>query len=265
LEASLSEYERGDDAVGALDATTNLTLVYGFQGEVALALSLLRDSVSTLQTLGNRTALLPQIAGLGLAAAFLVDEESLPIAWELSEEAENLARESNDKRSLAWALDSQAICHYYRGEYQAARRPLEVGIALFEELGEEWGVSQLVWLLGNVAWREGDLAEARRLGHRSITIQPRQNIRQGLPPMLESAAYLALAERELERAARFLSLAERLRQENGMHAQPLLLAERESQLQALRALLPEPEFQAAWKAGRAMTTEAAIAEVLQEN
>ena len=264
LEESLALFRQTKDRVGMLDAMSTLILVRTWQGELAAALSLLEEGMALLRELPDRQNLLPVLAGLGRAAAFTVAEEALPHAWVLGEEAVRLARAANDKRSLAWALNTLAICCYYRGDHAAARPYLEEGVVLFQELGELWGVSLLTWCLGNVARRAGRYEEAWTLNQQSMTVQPPCNNRQGMPPMLESFAYLAVEEKQPQRAARLLAAAGKLREIDGNFRQPLVAAEYEEYLGTLRTMLDATEFEAAWEEGRAMTIEEVVASALKK-
>jgi hypothetical protein len=263
LEESVALFRQQHDRVGLLDAVSTLILVKTWQGEFPAALSLLEESMEVLKHMPDRESLLPIIAALGRAAVFMVMEESLPPAWVLGKEAEQLARAVNDKRSLACALNTLAFCRFYSGDYAAARPHLEEGVILFRELGEMWGVSLLTWSLGNIARREGRFSEAWMLNEQSMTMQSRQNSLQGLSPMLDSFAYLAIVEGQGHRGARLLANATKLREEIGSFLQPLVLAEREEYLQQLRAMLDPAELEAAWQQGRAVTLNDAITYALQ--
>jgi tetratricopeptide (TPR) repeat protein len=263
MEESVALFRQQHDRVGLLDATSTLILVRTWQGELPAALSLLEESMEILKHMPNRESLLPIIAALGRAAIFMVTEESLPHAWVLGKEAERLARATNDKRSLAWALNTLAFCRYYSGDYAAARPELEEGIILFRELGELWGVSLLTWSLGNIARREGRYSGAWMLNQQAMTMQSRQNSQQGLPPMLDSFAYLAIAQGHAQRGARLLAIATKLREDYGSFQQPLVLAEREEYLHQLRAMLDPAELEAVWAEGRVMMQEDAITYALE--
>lgn len=258
LEESVVLFRQQQDRDGLLDAMSTLILVKTFQGELSAAMSSLEESISLLQHLPDRQRLLPVITALARAAAFMTMNESLPYARTLGTEAEQLARAAHDKRNLSWALTSLAFYHYYSGNCAAARPHLEEGVTLFRELGDSWGVSLLTWSLGNIARQAGRYDEAWKLNEQSLTMQSRQNSRQGLPPMLESFAYLAIDEGQGRRGARLLAAAATLRETYGSIQQPLLIIEQEEYLEKLGALLAPAELEAAWQEGRAMKIEDAI-------
>jgi tetratricopeptide (TPR) repeat protein len=258
LEESVALFRQQQDRNGMLDAMSTLILVKTFQGELSEAMSSLEESIDLLQHLPDRQSLLPVITVLARAATFMNMKESLPHAWTLGTEAERLARAAHDKRNLSWALTAVAFYHYYSGNCAAACPYLEEGVTLFRELGDLWGVSLLTWSLGNIARQEGQYDEAWKLNEQSLTMQSRQNSRQGLPPMLESFAYLAIDEGQARRGAHLLAAAAKLRETYGSIQQPLLIAEQEGYMEKLRALLAPAELEAAWKEGSAMKLEDAI-------
>lgn len=259
LEESLELFRRANDTLGTLEAMSGLVLVLTRRGEFARTLALLEEARAITRTLANRQEALPVLAGLARAAALVADEKSLFFAREWGEETAQEARAAGDKRSLAWSLDSLAICHYYGGELKAARAELEEGIPLFEELGDAWGVSLQKWLLGNIARREGKLEDAWNLNRAAITGQTQGNSRQGLPYMLDSFAFVALEAGHAERAARLLFASQSISDQLGNVFQPLYQCERDEYLTVLRASLSLERWDEARNKGRALSLEAAVA------
>jgi len=66
-----------------------------------------------------------------------------------------------------------------------------------------------------------------------------------------------------ERATQLFGAAQALRERLGLNVTPEYAAEHESETTALRDLLGQAAFDAAWSAGRALTLEQAVALALQ--
>lgn len=264
LSESLALFRTARDIAGMLEAISGLILVLTRQGDYEKALTLVQEAQSLLPSVRGQKNFLPILAGLGRATSFMVSEEALPIGRKWSAEAADMARVAGDKLSLAWSLDGLAICDYYNNELKLARAELEEGIPLFEELGDLWGVSLEKWLLSNIARRDRHWDESRTLNREALTVQSQHNSRQGTSYMLDSFAYLAIEERQPQRAVRLLSAAQNLRDHLGSVLQPLYVLEHEEYLRVSRDMLPPTKWALLWDQGRKLTAPEAIALAIEE-
>ena len=265
LEQGLLLFRQGGDRFGSLEAISSLILVLTWQGEHASALARLEEGMSIQREMPDRQKLLPALVNLCWAASWIVSEESLPQAWELGEEVAPLARAADDKRGLAWALDSLATCCYFRGDHEEARPLIEESAALFEALGEIWGAAHMYWTRASVARRQGCYGEARTFYVKTITTTRHVKNVTGTPYSLEGLAYLAIAEGQPQRAVRLLAAAQCVRERYPSAQQPLIFEEYQRQLSTLRSMLDAAELQAAWAQGRAMTRDEAIEYALKND
>ncbi|BCM93383.1 hypothetical protein IAD21_05274 [Abditibacteriota bacterium] len=259
IEESVALFRSAGDSLGLLNALSSLMMVLSWQGEDELAQARLQEGMHIVRGIEDRIKLLPVLSNFGWAAIFTSSPHALEDGWNLNKEVEALAREANDKRGLAWALDGLGLCCYFRQEYEPSLAFLQESAALFGELGELWAVAQIGFGLGNIAIEQERYDEALIAIDESLSLLIQSKSWVGLPYTLEMYAYLAIAQKQPERAAHLLGATEKLRERTFSARQPLILALFERNMTALRALLPAEELDAAWTQGRALTSESAIA------
>jgi ATP/maltotriose-dependent transcriptional regulator MalT len=108
-------------------------------------------------------------------------------------------------------LRAQATCAKYRGDFEAARRLLEDGIAPLEELGENvYRAAMRGFGLGDIAWLRGDYAEAERVfreAYEQLTAVGEQGFSSTLALFLAESV---LRQGREDEAAAFLAETKRL-------------------------------------------------------
>ncbi|HEX8221879.1 MAG TPA: tetratricopeptide repeat protein, partial [Chloroflexia bacterium] len=87
------------------------------------------------------------------------------------EESVALARELDDRPSIAHALEGLGIVAHHKADYEQAARHFNESREIFEQVGHSWGVSNALFRLGNVALNEGRYDEARDLHERSLAMR----------------------------------------------------------------------------------------------
>ena len=158
------------------------------------------------------------------------------------------------------AVKSLALNALSRGDFTAAERWSEEGLALDRSLANPWGIAHALMVVGEVARHRGDLAQAADAFRESLTIHWRGGHRFNIMWRLENIATLA-SDPSPERAVRLFGAAEALRDEFGMSwKEPA----NNPEVTRARAALGEQAFAAAWAAGRALSLEATVAEALAE-
>jgi hypothetical protein len=86
----------------------------------------------------------------------------------------------------------------------------------------------------------------------------------GVVRSLERFSALAAAQNQAERAARLFGAAAGLRESMGMPLSPSEQKDQNRDVEAIRAVLGEEAFAAAWLQGRAMKQEQAVRYALEE-
>ena len=237
-----------------------------------------------------------------LSAGYVALLYDLNKAHDLLKQALEISRESGDKLQIAWALIF--LGYAMHKEPHAALPIVEEGMTLFRELNHLPGIAQTLNVIGEItrvngyderakqvyeeclmvcqqtgevrricflcynlayiAQHEGDHLYAIELGHRGLHLsrerQDRQEMANGLSVLAGSFAPTG----QPERAARLLGASEAAVERIGTMYHASDVPEVERIVAAVRGRLDEASFQAAWAAGRKMTLDQAVADVLGE-
>ena len=183
-----------------------------------------------------------------------------------------------------------------------ARAFFEESLLFYRELGIAGGIAFLLNLLGEIARKQGDYAQAATLYEQSLTIQRELGELRSIAASLHNLAYVALHKNDYdrgaalfaeslglyrkigdlngiviclagmacmasarshpERAACLFGAHEMLLEVSDMPIDPIDRIEYDRNLAAARAQLDDVAFAAAWTVGRGLTLEQAIAEAL---
>jgi len=233
------------------------------QGDYSSARAMNEESLAILRELGDRGHIANALRNLG---SLYSQEGDLPAARALYDESLVIGHELGDRSGIAWARIGLGVTARYDEDYPAARELLEESLAIFRELGDREGIANALNNLGLVAAASGDFATARALQEESLTIYGALGDRSGIAISMEGLAGIAFASNAPGRAACMWGAAERLRQAIGA---PLVPSERhhyDHTVAAARAALDDgAAFDLAWREGRAMMLEQAIAYALKNN
>jgi tetratricopeptide (TPR) repeat protein len=207
-------------------------------------------------------------------------------------EALPLARMSGDPAALAEVLVTLGAARAGAGAYAEARAALEEGLALSRASANGLLLGRALYYRGGLALLEGtpereplagaESADTSWSSHilemRGRVLAARGAVREAiplveeglvslhdvgshacLPHSLEGVARLALAgdPRRAEAAARLLGAAERACETLGVAMLPVERALSAQTAAAVRAALPAPAFEAAWREGRGWSAEEA--------
>jgi hypothetical protein len=112
--------------------------------------------------------------------------------------------------------------------------------------------------LGRIARLQGDYISAQAQHAEGLRMFWGMGDRRGLGYSLSGFACLALAEEELERAARIFGAVDSIREGLGSLLEAILQSEYEHAKAVTRELLGEEDFTAAWSSGYAMSMEDAV-------
>jgi hypothetical protein len=136
---------------------------------------------------------------------------------------------------------------------------------MFRELSDKWSIGILLWRFGNVSTAQGTYIKAHSLYKEAVTNAIEVGNKWGIPYALEALGKLAIAECQMEKAARFLGATEAFCEAIGTSLLPFERVHYDRSVAAVRAALGEEVFQSAWTQGREMTTEQAIEYALEGN
>jgi predicted ATPase len=202
--------------------------------------------------------------GLALALCMLsdvvVDDGDFERAESLAEKALALAHELGDPWLEGLATNSLGSIAAYRLDYPVAAAHWDQSLRLFRITGDPAYVCQL---LGNLGWTVvnlGDLGRALDLYAEQLNLAAKVDDRWWLAWGVKGCARLAIAHGEAVTAAHLFAAAARQREVLGMPIRPTVQTVHDREVDRLRHQLGESAFLAAWDAGRALTTEQAMAE-----
>jgi len=154
---------------------------------------------------------------------------------------------------LALGMDER-----WQGHPELARQHFENGLLIFRRLRSRHFEYVMMSELGHLAREEGDLDQAKEIYRQTIHGWQEMGARPAIAHELECFAFIAIVEEQPQRAAPLLGAAEALRERVQAPMTDNEQVEYDGNVNRLRTMLPEAEFDALWGQGRAMTMEQAI-------
>ncbi len=295
-----SALERGSDATAA-----RAKVLFGagqlawFQGELARANTLLKESLTLCQDLGDRVGAAYALLFLGRTAISQGDhrrggtlvEKSLAlfrrqeimwgVAWALIVLGAGALSEGNVSGATAKFEESLAIYQNLenvqgtalsllylgraaclRGDDARSNTLLEKSLALFKDLGDLRGVAEVLLELGRVAHAQGNDTSALGLCRESLVLSRKLGDKSYIAFCLTAIAGVIQAAGHAARAARLFGAAEMLLESLDAVLDPTGRLAYDSDLAAVRLQLGEATFAKAWQEGRMMTLEQAVIEAM---
>jgi predicted ATPase/DNA-binding CsgD family transcriptional regulator len=240
-------------------ALAALARVMRLQGNLTTAHELAGESVRLFQEVGEAWGTAIALDHLGTASLELGDPVS---AYPLLEESAALFRVSGDKRLLASPLNVLGLMALRKEDYAGARAHFEEALAVARETGNEQYTAETLARLGTVAMHVGDYRQAAALFQQSLALIWTMGYREYIAEDLAGLATVASLLGQPERAARLFGTVEALHEVSGFSLTALRRAEYDRIVEGIRAHLVEATFVAAWKEGRTMPLEQAIAYAL---
>jgi predicted ATPase/DNA-binding SARP family transcriptional activator len=231
------------------------------QGDYRRAATLFEQSLALSEELGDAAGTARSLLSIGTVAAEQGEQER---AIELSERAAELYSESGDKRGHALAISNLGGIALERGEYAKAAELSEQAYGLFETLEDSEGMAFALVNQGFAALSEGRHDRALELLRQALRRLAELEFRDVIGYCFEGlAAVLALTGCAKE-ASKLLGAAEALRESLGVGLAPAEQATHDQTVAAVREALGEEPFSAAWRQGRELALDEAIAYALEE-
>jgi predicted ATPase/DNA-binding SARP family transcriptional activator len=187
-----------------------------------------------------------------------------PSTWgRFYEEALAIRRELGDRPGMADALGHLANVAWWQGDYAQARRHREESLALWRATGSRIGVIHALGALGHLARDQGEYEDARAFYAESLLLRSELGDTYTVIQSLEDFAELAAAERQWARMTRLLGAAEAQREAMRIPLRPPEGTGYDRLLSSAREALGKEDVAAAWEAGQAMSLEQATAFALE--
>jgi predicted ATPase/DNA-binding SARP family transcriptional activator len=196
---------------------------------------------------------------LGFTAVFQAGDQVA--AGEYFRQALNEYDKLGDRLGASSALAGLALVDRVAGDYERGRQRAEQSLAQQRLLGDEFGATNTLGLVGSIVSRTGAVIEAENLLREALTLHERAGNISGILWMLHELAVTAAARRQPGKAVMLSGAARSLEGElgGGIGVEVLHLTQN-----AWEQLEPT-QAQRAWDNGRAMSRQQAIKAALAED
>ena len=232
-----------------------------YQGDYEAAEVYMEEALPIFQQLGDKRGIATALNELGAVA---LSRGRLADARQFFERILTIERELGDDWLIANSIGNLGLVAGFQNDYASAYTLHQESLVLYRALNETSGMTIAISQLGYVAMHLGKLDEARTWQAESLKLFDEVGDKDGLAECLGRFAMLANANANFKRAAQLFGAASVLRKEAGTVLALVERAEYDGELNATRAQLDVATFEAAWRAGQAMTLEQAIELALSE-
>ena len=262
------------EAIAFSEEGVQLLRQIGGPGEVAMALFFLALPISMHgeysrgQAIFEEALLLFRTAGNELMVGGTLVQSSQWL-WVSLGDAETIRQRLHEGEALIKKVGSRhwmaeysymaAEVAWSEGETDKAYRLAQESLAIFQEIDAKWHLAWSLHVLGRVEIQRGDLRAAHRSYQESLALTDALGDTLIAPFDLEGLAGVAVARGEFRWAAQLWGAAEALREASAVPLPPVDRTTYEQAVQAARAQLSEPAYEAAWQEGRTMTPGQALA------
>jgi predicted ATPase len=217
------------------------------------------EAIALLRQAGDWFYLSRTLAALGFTVLSNGDVES---AEKLLDEADELNRQTNDKKGVEFILTGKSQLSLMRGDYGEARAYLQQVCDIQKEVGNRMAYLWARARLGHVALREGNVTEAQEILGDVIRDFQTDGNKNGQAFVPEKLANLYVVIHKPEAAATLIGRADATRKEIGDPRQRLQQDELDRDIAAISQEIGAPAFRKAHDSGGKMTLDEAIAYAL---
>jgi non-specific serine/threonine protein kinase len=195
--------------------------------------------------------------GLAIQGRLLGIQGRLEEAIAMLRSSKALFEKLGDRRAVADSLFGLAVMYLLDGDLEMTRDTGEEALSIHREVGDLFGMTGSLYVVGRAATQLGDLDTGRACFLEALAIDEAFGERTGLALSLDGLADLEISEGHVVRAMRLAGASEAIKEGVGGQAPPdfITLLPRER----ARLLLSDEEIEAAWGEGRGMSLDEAIA------
>lgn len=248
------------DRLNEARSLNNLAIAEYDQGHLDEARRYFEESLRINRELGDSWGVAAALTNLGLVTMDMRDATS---ARSYHSEARELFQQLNDGRSATIALNNLAVLAHQEGNYAEARAMWQECAGAYREMGYKEGLGLALANLGVVARDVGEYEQARALYAEGLSMLMQMGNLRVVAFALDRLAGLAILEGRAEKAARLFGAADKLLKSTNAKLPTYNQQEHERYEAATRQALDDARFEALWREGHGMTTEAAIADALE--
>jgi tetratricopeptide (TPR) repeat protein len=227
-----------------------------WRAQYAAARSAYEEALSIARELGDQAAAAELLYNLGFLDAFEADWDALD---RHSAEALELYKAVGDRNGIARIARFVGLTLFRRGEYEEARRQMEVERALLRSLGMLFEANDLGGVIGMSRSRTGDYAGAHRVFVEALDAFESVGNVASITATLDLFAAAAAEHGEFDRGLRLVGASESLREGKGGGLSPYQILHIEHPRAVAEGTLSTDEIERFYAEGRAMSLEQVLA------
>lgn len=220
------------------------------------------EAIALFRQVGDWRNLAFTLAILGYT---VLSNGEMELAQKFLEESLEANQRTNDKRGLEFVLTGKSYMALMCGEYGQARAFIQEWAIIAEELGNRMGYLWARARLGDIALREGNVAEAHHILVEAVENFHKDRNKSGLAFALDKMASVHIVIDKPKHAARLMGWSDTTREEIGDPRQLLEQANVDRVISACIAKMGKVAFSDAYDEGREMTMDEAVTLALCEN
>jgi predicted ATPase/DNA-binding XRE family transcriptional regulator len=262
LRESLTLYQELGDDAGAAFALLVLGRTAVSQGNRRRGETLVEESLALFRQQGNMWGIARALIILGDGALFEGDVDRATAKFQKSLD---ISQDLEDAEGIALSLLYLGRAAHMRGDDARSNTLLEESLVVFKNSGDSRGVAEVLLELGRVAHAQGNETHALALCRESLVLSRKLDNKSHIAFCLTTLAGVIQAAGNAARAARLFGVAEMLLESIDAVLDPGGSLSYPSDLAAARTELGEPAFEEARGEGRAMTVEQAVAYALSDS
>ncbi len=228
-----------------------------YNADDARASGWLTEGLALYQRMADEEGVIATTIALGGAAEYRNDDHE---AWDRYAEALARARDLGHQRLIVWSLVNLTDAAFRRGDIERCAALGEEALERADALQDQVLRGSALGLAAQASLARNDLDRAERLCQECLSLSQAYGYQSGLAFALVGLAGVAAARGRAARAARLLGAASAVLESVGIPMSFNHEQQRRTHA-AAREALSEPEFAAAWDAGRTTPIADLLAEV----
>jgi tetratricopeptide (TPR) repeat protein len=180
-------------------------------GHLSLLLSLLRQSVDTIEGLDKAAA-------LGNLANIFRSLGDYKTAMQFHQQVRQVFEEAGDRHNVAAALHNIGVLHQNQGEYPQALEFYQQSLKIKEEISDRAGVASSLHQIGNLHNLQGEYPQALEFYQQSLKILDETGDRAGVATNLHNIGMVHHDQGEYPKALEFYQQSLKIKEEIGNRA-----------------------------------------------
>ena len=180
---SLNLYEHVANQEGTAMALNNIAGLYNGQGEIQIALEYFHESLKIREAINDDYGIAMSLNNIGL---IYQDNGQLDKGLEYNFRSLKIREKINDKIGISTSMNNIAGIYVFRGNIEEALIYYNRSLSIREEIGDEMGVCITLNNLGELSLNESKINQAMIYGKRSLKIAEKL----GYPDEIKNSGFL---------------------------------------------------------------------------